>query len=43
MAGAPPLSLALAGALALSACIGPDMSEIGDYGSMLPFASASVP
>jgi esterase/lipase superfamily enzyme len=37
------LSLALAGGLALSACIGPDMSEIGDAGAMLPFASASVP
>ena len=37
------LALALAAALALSACIGPDMGEIGDYGASLsPFASTSV-
>src|SRR5574337_32008 len=30
-------------ALALSACVGPDMNEIGDYGSMLsPFAAATL-
>ncbi len=42
-ASASYLSLAFAAALALSACIGPDMSEMGDMGSMLPFASASAP
>jgi esterase/lipase superfamily enzyme len=36
------LSLALAAALALSACIGPDMSEMGDMGAMIPFASTGV-
>ncbi|HTR15359.1 MAG TPA: alpha/beta fold hydrolase [Roseiarcus sp.] len=30
-------------ALALAACVGPDMNEIGDYGAMLsPFAAATV-
>jgi esterase/lipase superfamily enzyme len=29
-------------ALGLSACVGPDMTEIGDYGSVLPFASHGV-
>ena len=30
-------------ALALAACVGPDMNEIGDYGAMLsPFAAASA-
>jgi esterase/lipase superfamily enzyme len=37
-------ALSLALALGLSACIGPDMSEIGDYGAGLsPFASNEVP
>jgi esterase/lipase superfamily enzyme len=36
------LSLAVAAALALSACVGPDMSEIGDMGAMMPFASTGV-
>jgi esterase/lipase superfamily enzyme len=37
------LGLGLAGAFALSGCIGPDMSEIGDYGASLsPWATASV-
>ncbi len=34
------LSIALGVALGLSACIGPDMSEMGDMGSMMPFATA---
>ncbi len=37
------LALALLAALALSACIGPDMSEIGDNAAMLsPFAAHTV-
>ena len=37
------LSLALGAALGVSACISPDMSEIGDPGAMLsPFASNAV-
>jgi esterase/lipase superfamily enzyme len=37
------LSLGLGAALGVSACIGPDMSEIGDYGASLsPWATASV-
>ena len=35
---------ALIAALALSACIGPDLDSVGDYGAGLsPFATASVP
>jgi esterase/lipase superfamily enzyme len=38
------LAPALALALALSACIGPDLNSVGDYGAGLsPFATASVP
>jgi len=38
------LSLAFGAALGVSACIGPDMSEIGDYGASLsPFAFHAVP
>ncbi len=38
------LSLALGAALGVSACIGPDMAEIGDYGASLsPFASNAAP
>lgn len=43
---ASPLRLApaLIAALALSACIGPDLDTVGDYGAGLsPFATASVP
>ncbi len=41
---APPLGAALAAALALSGCIGPDLNTVGDYGAGLsPFASASAP
>jgi esterase/lipase superfamily enzyme len=41
--GALRLSCAFGAALALSACIGPDMSEIGDNASMLlPFSSNSI-
>jgi esterase/lipase superfamily enzyme len=36
------LALALAAVLALSGCIGPDMSEMGDMGAMMPFASTRV-
>ncbi len=38
------LAPALIGALSLSACIGPDLNEVGDYGAGLsPFASAYAP
>lgn len=38
------LAATLAAALSLSACIGPDLNEIGDYGGGLsPFASAYAP
>ena len=38
------LAPSLAAALALSACIGPDLNTVGDYGAGLsPFATASVP
>ncbi len=38
------LALVLAAPLALSACIGPDLNSVGDYGAGLsPFATASVP
>jgi esterase/lipase superfamily enzyme len=37
-------ALAFAAALALSACVGPDLNSIGDYGAGLsPFASAQAP
>ena len=37
------LSAAFGAALAVSACVGPDMSEIGDYGAGLsPFASSPI-
>ena len=43
-ASAPQLAAALAATLALSACIGPDLNSVGDYGAGLsPFATASVP
>jgi esterase/lipase superfamily enzyme len=41
--GASRLLIAAALALSLSACIGPDISEIGDLGSLSPFASNTVP
>ena len=38
------LSAAFGAVLAVSACVGPDMSEIGDYGAGLsPFASSPIP
>ena len=41
---APRLAPALVAVLALSACIGPDLNTVGDYGAGLsPFASASAP
>jgi esterase/lipase superfamily enzyme len=41
---APGVALVFGAALGVSGCVGPDMSEIGDYGAALsPFATASVP
>ena len=38
------MAMSFAAALGVSACVGPDMSEIGDYGaSISPFASTAVP
>ena len=40
---APGVALVFGAALGVSGCIGPDVSEIGDYGAALsPFATASV-